>query len=64
MGLSYCAECQTIEGDWDAPNRETCQELGIVYDEEPDIDGLQCSECGSVGSYESIPEHDDYDMDR
>lgn len=48
MGLDFCTECQTIEGEW------TEDEAGTEI----------CCECGAEGSHKGIPEHDDYDLER
>lgn len=52
MSLTYCTECQTIEGK---------------YQEQVDPDGHTikiCLECGNENSIIGIPEHDDLDMER
>jgi len=50
MSLTFCSECQSIEGK--------------IITLETDCGEIQtCGECGS-DELTSIPEHDDYDMER
>lgn len=53
MGLSYCTNCETLEGKWTLPD-----------DLENDIDNFVCGECGKDNCLQQLPEHDDSDMDR
>jgi hypothetical protein len=48
MGLRYCPDCQSVEGK-------------IEYTEEGE---MICGECDSTEELQSIPEHDDGDMER
>lgn len=64
MGLSRCTECETIEGSWREPTIEECTELDFNPEDANHIEDLVCCECGTMGSYQGIPEHDDGDMDR
>lgn len=72
MALDRCTECGTIEGKWREPTvQELVDAVGCsVPEAEKELnegvatDGLICVECDSIGSYQGIPEHDDFDLER
>lgn len=63
MALAYCQSCQTVEGNWREPTLAEMSEHGLE-----DLIGcpneMVCCECGEYGTYQGIPEHDDFDMER
>lgn len=63
MSLVYCTECKTLEGRWRAATAEEQLEYGISADQTL-CDDFVCLECGAKGGPLSVPEHDDYDMER
>jgi hypothetical protein len=64
MSLSRCTECESIEGGFREPTDAECLAEGIDPNDSNHTECLVCKQCGSVGSYSGIPEHDDYDMER
>jgi hypothetical protein len=60
--MHYCTECRTVEGKF---RSLTLQEFidvvgsdeGFVEDSDSDDDRV-CVECDSVGSRQSVPDHD------
>lgn len=63
MSLSICSECQTVEGGWSEPSEKEREEYGIDA-ESNETEDLVCNECGSIGSYRGIPDHDSCDLER
>lgn len=62
MGLTYCTQCQTLEG---RTEYVTLTDLNAKeYDGEPGDEVIVCRECDGVETIEFVPEHDDYDMER
>lgn len=64
MSLSVCSSCRTIEGSWREPTEAEMQAEGIDPDDSNHVECLVCKECDTLGSYQGVPEHDDYDMER
>lgn len=64
MALDYCTECQTIEGKWREPTAAECAEYGWTEDDISESECAVCCECGGVGTWQGVAEHDDYDMER
>lgn len=64
MSLSRCGSCETIEGAFREPTLAEMQEHGIDPEDSNHTECLVCGECGTLGSYQGIKEHDDMDMDR
>lgn len=52
MSLTYCSECNSVEGSV------------IFADEDEDQEFPMCGECESEEGLANIPEHDDFDMER
>lgn len=66
MALTYCTSCQTVEGGFVPATAEEQVKQGfeVLAEDEQDTQDMKCAECGEIGSYQGVPEHDDYDMER
>lgn len=64
MALSHCEHCGSIEGGFREATLEEMKKFEIEQGDEGELENLICDQCGEVGGYQGIPEHDDFDMDR
>ena len=64
MALSHCEHCGSIEGGFRKARQEEMKKFDIEDGEKGELFNLVCEQCGEVGGYTGIPEHDDFDMER
>lgn len=70
MPLSLCDNCGSIEGGFVIVTAAELSEVigvpSVMIDEDEleMLENLACEQCGEIGGYTGIPEHDDMDMER
>lgn len=60
MSLTFCPVCRAIEGRTREADEKERMEMGV----EPDDEAIVCAECDSLEGLQSLPEHDDSEMER
>lgn len=66
MALDHCTSCRATEQGFKEVTIEEFVKAGFPADcfEPEDILNQACSQCGEIGSWLGVPEHDDGDMER